>query len=74
MIQTKQDLYYYLSEDLKASGGVKPKFKDRVLHNEKFYRYSLLKELRYVEFYKNTKQTLFGLGGGKFFNVLLAHV
>ncbi len=60
MIHTKQDLYYYLSEDLKASGNDKPKLKDWILHNEKYFRYSLLKELRYVEFYKNSQQGVLG--------------
>lgn len=55
MIQTKQDLKYYLSEDLKRFDNKKPNLKDKILHNEVWYIYHYIRHLRYAEYYKNTK-------------------
>ena len=41
MIQSKQDLIYYLSEDLKRFDNKKPTLKDKILHNEVWYIYHL---------------------------------
>ncbi len=57
MIQNKQDLIYYLSEDLKRFDNKKPTLKDKILHNEVWYIYHYIKHLRYVEYYKNTKRS-----------------
>lgn len=57
MVQTKQDLKYYLSEDLKRFGNKRPNFKDKILHNEVWYIYYYIRHLRYVEYYKNTKRS-----------------
>lgn len=54
MIQNKQDLKYYLAEDLKRFGDSKPKLKDWILHNEKWFIYHYIKHLRYIEYYQNT--------------------
>ena len=45
MIRTKEDLKYYLSEDLKRFDGHKPTIKDRILHNEVWYIYYYIKYL-----------------------------
>lgn len=37
----------------------KPTFKDRLLHNEKWYIYHYIRHLRYVEHYKNKNKILF---------------
>lgn len=57
MIQSKQDLIYYLSEDLKRFDNKKPTLKDKILHNEVWYIYHYIRHLRYVEYYKNTKRS-----------------
>lgn len=36
MIHSKKDLYEYIEQDTARMGG-KPKLKDRILHNEKWY-------------------------------------
>lgn len=54
MIKSKVDLKYYLSEDLKRFNGKKPRTKDWILHNESWFIYQYLRQLRYVEYYKNT--------------------
>lgn len=59
MIRTKEDLKYYLSEDLKRFDGHKPTIKDRILHNEVWYIYYYIKYLRYVEYYKGKKNLIF---------------
>lgn len=53
MIQTKQDLKYYLAEDLKRFDK-KPTLKDWFLKNEIWYIYKYQRHLRFVEYYKNT--------------------
>ncbi len=53
MIKNKNDLNYYLAEDLKRFFK-KPTLKDLILHNEVWYIYRYLRQLRYVEYYKNT--------------------
>lgn len=57
MIQSREDLKYYLSEDLIRFGNKKPDLKDKILHNEVWYIYHYIKHLRYVEYYKNTKRS-----------------
>ena len=54
MIQSKQDLRYYLLEDLKRFDNKKPNLKDYILHNEVWYIYHYIRHLRYLEYYKNT--------------------
>jgi len=55
MIHTKQDLRFYLDEDLKRYGDKAPNLKDRLLHNEAWYIFHLVRHLRYVEYYMNCK-------------------
>ena len=55
MINTKQDLKYYLSEDKKRFNNDIPIFKDWILRNEKWYIYHYIYHLRHVEYYINTK-------------------
>lgn len=57
MIQTKEDLAYYLLEDLKRLEGRKPNIKDRLLKNECYYTYKYLKILRNLEYHKNASNT-----------------
>jgi serine O-acetyltransferase len=53
MIHSKNDLKYYLSENLKRF--VKPPtLKDWILHNEVWYICHYQRHLRYVEYYMNT--------------------
>ena len=59
MIRTKEDLKYYLSEDLKRFDGHKPRRKDRSLQNEVWYIYYYIKYLRYVEYEKGKKNLIF---------------
>jgi serine O-acetyltransferase len=54
MIKTKDDLKFYLKEDLKRFGGKKPKLKDWVLKNEDWYIYLYIYHLRMIEYYSNT--------------------
>lgn len=39
MIQSKQDLNHYLTEDLKRFNNKKPTLKDWILHNEVWFIY-----------------------------------
>lgn len=55
MINTKQDLKYYLLEDSKRFNHNKPKLKDWLLKNEKWYIYHYIYHLRYIEYYINTQ-------------------
>lgn len=55
MIHSKQDLKYYLSEDLIRFDGKKPTIKDWILHNEVWYIYHYIYHLRYVEYYQSKK-------------------
>lgn len=57
MIQSKQDLNYYLTEDLKRFNNKKPTLKDWILHNEVWFIYAYIRHLRYVEYYKNTESS-----------------
>lgn len=52
MIQSKQNLKYYLEEDLKHFGKKKPNLKDWILKNEVWYIFHYIRHLRYVEYYK----------------------
>lgn len=54
MIQSKQDLKDYLSEDLKRFDNKKPNLKDWILKNEVWYIYHYIRHLRYIEYYRNT--------------------
>ena len=53
MINNKNDLKFYLSEDLKRFEK-KPTIKDWILHNEVWYIFHYQRYLRLVEYYKNT--------------------
>lgn len=54
MIKTKDDLKFYLSEDLKRFDNKKPTLKDWIVKNEWAYFYKYLRTLRHVEYYLNT--------------------
>lgn len=54
MINNKADLKRYLHSDLDRYDN-KPKIKDWILHNEKWYIWQYIKALRFVEYYLNTK-------------------
>lgn len=54
MINSRQDLQYYLSEDLKRFENRKPNLKDWLIQNEVWYIYHYIRHLRYLEYYKNT--------------------
>lgn len=58
MIQSKRDLNEYIAQDTLRLGG-KPKLKDWILHNEKWFIYKYIVALRHVEYYIN------GSGGGQ---------
>lgn len=58
MIQSKEDLREYIRQDTERMGG-KPKLKDWILHNEKWYIYKYVVALRHVEYYMNAT------GGGQ---------
>lgn len=53
MIQSKSDLRFYLSEDLKRFDNKRPTIKDLILRNEVWYVWKYIKNLRYLEYYKN---------------------
>jgi len=57
MIHSKQELQYYLSEDLKRFDNRKPTLKDWLLQNEVWYIYHYIRHLRYLEYYKNTRKS-----------------
>lgn len=59
MITNRQDLNYFLSEDLKRFNNKKPNLKDYLLHNEVWYIFRYIKHLRYIEYYKNRNRLLF---------------
>ena len=52
MIKKKEDLKYYIVEDLNRFGNVKPSLRDWLLHNEVWYIFHFIRHLRYVEYYK----------------------
>lgn len=53
MIQSKEDLKYYLKEDRKQFGENKPGLRDWLLRNERWYIYRFKYELRIIEFLTN---------------------
>ncbi len=55
MIQSKQELKFYMSEDKKRFGNQCPTIKDFILSNEVWYIYKYIRHLRYVEYYKKAK-------------------
>lgn len=59
MIKTKDDLKYYLEEDLKRFGGRKPGLKDTLLHNEVWYIFRYIRHMRYVEYYDGKNKVMF---------------
>lgn len=59
MILSKQDLKFYLEEDLKRFDGKKPILKDLILNNETWYIFHYIRHLRYVEYYKDKDKVLF---------------
>lgn len=67
MIQSKEDLREYIHQDTERMGE-KPKLKDWILHNEKWYIYKYVEALRHVEYYMNcaggAKEILYSLSGG----------
>lgn len=58
MIKTKEDLKYYLDEDLKRYGGKKPNLKDWIVKNEGAYIYKYIRVLRFLEYHFNTGNRL----------------
>lgn len=58
MIHSKKDLYEYIEQDTARMGG-KPKLRDLILHNEKWYIHKYVVALRHVEYYIN------GSGGAR---------
>lgn len=59
MIRTKDDLKYYIDEDLKRFNGKKPSLKDWILHNEVWYIFYYIRHLRYVEYYEDKNKLLY---------------
>lgn len=59
MIRTKEDLKYYIDEDLKRFNGKKPSLKDWILHNEVWFIYHYISHLRYVEYYEDKNKLLY---------------
>lgn len=57
-IHTKDDLRWVLREDDARFGKRRPGLKDRLLNNERWFIYRYKHELRYVEYYKNTRKDL----------------
>lgn len=55
MIHTRQELDYYLDEDLKCFNNKKPSIKDLTLHNKVWHLYHYVHDLRRVEYYMNKK-------------------
>ena len=53
MIRSKEDLKYYLAEDLKRFNDQKPTIKDWIVKNEWAYFYKYLNTLRHVEYHLN---------------------
>ena len=58
MIQSKEDLRACIRQDTDRMGG-KPKLRDLILHNEKWYIYMYVVALRHIEYYIN------GAGGAE---------
>ena len=59
MIRTKDDLKYYIDEDLKRFNGKSPSLKDWILHNEVWYIFYYIRHLRYVEYYEDKNKLLY---------------
>lgn len=59
MIQTKKDLQNCLAEDFARFHNRKPTLKDWFLHNEAWYIFRYIYQLRYVEYYKGRNKLLF---------------
>ena len=57
MINTKEDLRFYLSEDLKRFE-TKPTIKDWLIYNEGWYIFQFIRNLRYLEYYTNSSKNL----------------
>lgn len=55
IIQSKDDLNFFLKADLRQFGYKKPGLKDWFLKNEKWWIYQYKKELRYTEYAINVK-------------------
>ncbi len=55
MIQSKEELKFYLQEDRKRYN---LRFYDRFIFNENYYVYDYLKTLRYLEYYTNSPKNL----------------
>lgn len=58
MIQSRSELQYYLTEDLKRFENKRPNLKDYILKNEIWYTWHYIKNLRYLEFYLNTNKKI----------------
>ena len=56
MIRSKQDLTYYLSEDLKRFNNKVPSLKDWILDNEVWHVWKYINILLNLEYYKNTNK------------------
>ena len=59
MIQTKEDLRNYLSEDFRFYVN-KPGLRERILKTERFYSYKFVYTLRHYEYALNNKRGLWG--------------
>lgn len=72
MIQSKEDLRRYIQQDTERMGG-KPKLKDWILPNEKWYIHKYVVALRHVEYYINgsggARRILFSCCGGTGTNI-----
>ena len=55
MIKTKQDLHFYLQEDLKWRNGKKPSLKDWLYNSEWWHIWKFHNSLRRYEYYENNK-------------------
>lgn len=58
MIQSKEDLYYYLREDRKYYSS-KPNLNDWLLRSDFYYIWKFMTELRWYEYRENTSKGLF---------------
>lgn len=59
MIQSKEDLRYYLSEDRKYYSA-KPTYIDWLLRSDFYYIWNFVTELRWYEYRKNTSKGIWG--------------
>ena len=59
MIRNKKDLKNYISADFKAQGMEHP-FLARLTYGENWQMFSYMRTLRYLEYYKNTRRSLYG--------------